>query len=411
MFKVVVIGGGYGGISALRELSKRSDIEITLIDKHSYHNLQPEVYDYIANKIDAADMTIDLITFCKGLGANVNFYNNRVTDIDFEKNIVHTEEGNNFPYDQVIIAIGARTFFPRQLEGLDRTNDLKKLHKALSFKQKFEFEIFKKIDNEGRACEQFDIVVVGAGLSGVEIAAEMAYYASYIFKKGLFACDYMSIHLISATDTVLPGMDPYLIEKSTERLKELNVNLITGKHMSRADENFVYLNDGTKIRHSFIIFAGGIEAANLTSKFNLEKNQRGQILTDEYGRAKGKNNVFVCGDVMSGVDTDGNPAPATVQIALQTGKYAAKNAINTIDRKELVKYRCKNPGVMIALGGRYACGMVGKSIKISGLFAFIAKHLIFFKYRKPLQMISKRGYCRLNIKGNTAKDECSNQCQ
>jgi len=398
MAKVVVIGGGYAGISALRELSKREDLEIVLIDKHSYHNLQPEVYDYIANKIDAADMTVDLITFCKGLGKNITFYNNRVTDIDFTNRVVNTEEGNVFPYNYVIIAVGARTFFPKQLEGLDKTDDLKKLHKALSFKQKFELEIFKKIDNEGRSCEQFDIVIVGAGLSGVEIAAEMAYYSSYIFKKGLFACNHIGIHLISATETILPGMDPYLIEKSTERLKELKVNLITGKQMTGADKDFVYLNDGSKIKHSFIIFAGGIEAANLTNRLDIQKNKKGQIITDEFGRALGRVHIFAAGDVMEGKDTTGNYAPATVQIALQTGKYAAINVINSIDKKPLVPYKCKNPGVMIALGGRYAAGMVGKSIKISGFFAFIAKHLIFFKYRKPLQMISRKGYCDLNLK-------------
>ncbi len=401
MKKVVVIGGGYAGISAVLELSKKSDIEILLLDKHSYHNLQPEVYDFIANKCDAADMTIDLITFCQGMGKNVSFACRRVENIDFDQHIIHTEEKDDISYDYLIITVGSRTFFPRQIDGLDKTNDLKKLHKALAFKQHFESEMFKKMDNEARKCEELSIVVVGGGLSGVEIAAEMAYYADYFFEKGSFACDYMRIHLISDQQTVLPGMNPYLIDVTTKRLEELNVEIISGKRMSRADKEYIYLDDGSSIRYSFCIFAGGMEAANLTNRLNVEKNRKGQFICDEYAMVNGFGNVFAAGDCMEARDIHGNLQPATVQIALQSAKGAAINVKNLIDSKPLVKYNVKNPGVMVALGGKFAVGMIGDSIKLSGYLAYLMKHLIFFKYRYPLQRISKRGYCKFakNKKG------------
>ncbi len=398
MKKVVVLGGGYAGVSAVLELSKREDIEILLVDKHSYHNLQPEIYDFIANKCDAADVTVDLITFCKGVGKNLSFACRRVVNIDFDKNEIYTEEKDTIMYDYLIIAVGSRTFFPQQISGLDRTNDLKKLHKALSFKQHFELEMFKKMDNEAKKCEELSIVVVGGGLSGVEIAAEMAYYADYFLKKGLFACEYMNIHLISDQKTILPGMDPYLIEVATERLKELNVDIISGKRMESADKEHIYLDDGSSIRYSFCIFAGGIEAANLTNRLNVEKNMKGQILCDEFARILNRDNAFAAGDCMEARDSEGNLQPATVQISIQSAKYAAINIINLIDGKPLRKYEVKNPGVVIALGGKFAVGMVGKSIKVSGFFAYVMKNLIFLKYRYPLIKISKKGYKELNAR-------------
>lgn len=390
--KVLILGGGYAGISAVIELSKKSDLDITLVDKHSYHNLQPEIYDFMANKCDAADVTVDLITFCKGLSEKITFLCRRVISVDFTKKIVSTEERDDIAYDYLLICVGSRTFFPRQIEGLDKTDDLKKLHKALKFKQHFESEMFKKMDNEAKKCEELSIVVVGGGLSGVEIAAEMAYYADYFFKKGLFACDYMKIHLISDQSTILPGMDSYLIDVSTNRLKNLNVNIISGKRMVKADRECIYLDDDSSIRYSFCIFAGGIEAANLTNRLTIQKNKKGQIICDEFARVLDVDCVYAAGDCMEVRGEGGEIEPSTVQISMQSAKFAAKNIINEIEERDLVPYRVKNPGVMVALGGKYAVGMVGKSIKLSGFLAYIMKKMIFFKYRYPLTKISKKGY-------------------
>lgn len=398
MTRVVVVGGGYAGIQAVRDLAKHSDIEVLLLDKHSYHNLQPEVYDFVANKTDVADMTVDLITLCNAVGDNVTFLNRRVENVDFEKKIVHTEEREDIHYDYLMITVGARTFFPKQIEGLDKTDDIKKLHKALSFKQRFEREMFIKFDMEARKCEELSIVVVGAGLSGVEIAAEMAYYSDYIFKKGSFACDYLNIYLVNSGERILPGLDSYLVEKAEERLKSLGVKIISGKLMSKADKEYVYLNDGTQIRYSFTIFAGGIEAANLTNKLSVEKRRNGQLVTDEYLQVVGVKDVFAAGDCTECLDEKGNRLPPSVRIATQTASNAIKNIINLKNCRPLERSSAKSPGTLVALGGRYAAGVmytpVG-TIRLTGFIAWLAKHLVFSMYKSPLQKISRKGYNKL----------------
>ena len=273
MEKVVIIGGGYAGIFALRELVKNRDIKITLIDKHTYHNLQPEVYDLIANKSNMADVTIDLTTLCMGMDHDyLEFKNLKVRNIDTEKKRIFTEEKETVDFDYLIMAAGTRTFFPEAIEGLNNSEDIKKLHRAIFFKQSFEKQLFEKISDEVKRCNDTHIVVVGAGLSGVEIAAEMAFNSNKFFKRGNFACDNLKITLVSSSPTILPGLSKDVINMSHKRLKDLGINVVTGSRMEKCDEEYIYLTNGTKISQSFIVFAGGIEASKITEVLDVKMN-------------------------------------------------------------------------------------------------------------------------------------------
>ncbi|NWF67301.1 MAG: FAD-dependent oxidoreductase, partial [Campylobacterales bacterium] len=245
---VVVIGGGYGGIRAIEHLKDRDDLEIVLLDRHPYHYLQPEIYDFIANKSEISDVTIDLFSLCEGFGESVKFFKRDVLDIDVKEKVVITDI-DNFKYDYLIISAGARTNFNTNIEGLKEcTHGVKSLKRALEFKQKFESAIYRKLEAEGGVCtEKFNIVIGGAGISGVEIAAEMAYYSREFYRNGAFNCDNINVYLISSQKTVLPGLDKYLIEKSTKRLLSLGVKIITNKKISKVEQNAVYFNDGTSI--------------------------------------------------------------------------------------------------------------------------------------------------------------------
>lgn len=395
MKKVLVIGGGYAGVAAIRELVKCDDIEIMLLDKHSYHYLQPDVYDFMANKIDTSEITIDLITMLTALGDRVKIFAERVDYVDFEKKSVTTEHNEVFEFDYLLITVGAKTFYPPQLPGAERCEDIKRLHKALEFKQKFENELFLKVYNEAKKCDIMHIVIIGGGLSGVEIAAEMAHYSQKFFKQGLFACDHMKIYLLEGSPGLLPGMSEFLVNKATNRLKALKVDIITGQFVSKIDDQEVALADGTVIPYAFCIFTGGIEASNFTKRIEAEKNKRNQFMCDEYCRLKGHENVFSAGDCMEVHDKEGKMMPASVRIATQTASAAAKNIIHTIKGESLEAYDAKVPGVMVALGGKYAAGEIylgGMTIKVSGCFAYYLKHMIFWMYKTPLVSLSKKGY-------------------
>ena len=396
MDKVVIIGGGYAGIYALRELVKNKNIKITLIDQNTFHNLQPEVYDLIANKSSIADVTVDLTTLCMGFNHSYLEYKNlKVRKIDEVSKKIYTEEQEIVEFDYLIIAAGTRTFFPPVVPGLNGAHDIKKLPWAMFFKQSYEDQLFKKIQDEAKKCDDTHIVVVGAGLSGVEIAAEMAYNSKMFFKRGNFTCDNLKISLISSADTILPGLAPELIKMSHDRLKSLGINIITGTKLEKCEENFAHLSNGTKINHSFLIFTGGVEASKITETLDVKKNQKGQFIVNEFMQTDIHPNIFAIGDVAEIKNSKEEVMPPNVTMARISGINAGKNILNLIRNKKLVKCEPKLDGVLIALGGKYAAGSIYDLFYVKGRLAYEIKHYVFTSYRKPLLKLIKTGYKRL----------------
>jgi len=226
----------------------------------------------------------------------------------------------------------------------------------------------------------------------------MAYYANQFFKRGSFHCDNFKISLISSRSTILPDFDPKMIQMSSQRLKDLDINIITDTKMQSCDKEYLYLTNGTKIRYSFIIFAGGIEAANLILKSDLPKNKKGQILVDEYLKVEGYENIFAAGDIAQVKDRSGKIMPANVTIARASGISAAKNILNQITDKQLQACNPKLEGTLIALGGRYAvCDLYGL-VQVKGFIGHLIKQYVFFRYKLPLIQYIKKGYNKLSSK-------------
>ena len=396
MEKVVIIGGGYAGIYALRELVKNKNIKITLIDKNTYHNLQPEVYDLISNKSNIADVTIDLTTLCLGIDHDYLEYKNLIVrNIDTNEKKIYTEEQEIVTYDYLIVAAGTRTFFPPSIPGLNDAHDIKKLQWAMYFKQSFENQLFKKIQDEAKQCEDTNIVVVGAGLSGVEIAAEMAYNSKKFFKRGNFSCDNLKISLISSADTILPGLNRDLINISHKRLKSLGINVITNTKLTQMDEHYAYLSNGTKIVNSFLIFTGGVESSKIKGLDDFSHNQRGQLIVNEYLQTTNDKNIFAIGDIAEIKNQNGELMPPNVTIARCSGICAGKNVLRQINGKELISCKPKLEGILIALGGEYAAGDIYGMFTVKGKIAYEIKKYVFNSYRKPLLKLIKNGYQKL----------------
>ena len=396
MERVVIVGGGYAGIYALRELVKNKHLKITLIDKCTFHNLQPEVYDLIANKSNIADVTIDLTTLCLGVNHSYLEYKNlNVKKIDQESKKIFTEEEEIVEFDYLIMAAGTRTFFPSSVPGLNSAHDVKKLNWAMFFKQSFENQLFKKIQNEAKICDDTHIIVVGAGLSGVEIAAEMAYNSKMFFQRGSFSCDNLKISLVSSSSTILPGLTSELINMSHKRLKSLGINVITNTKLEKCEDGYAYLSNGTKIYNSFLIFTGGVEASKITEELDVAKNTRGQIIVNEYMQSDKYDNIFAIGDAAEIRNKEGEIMPPNVTIARISGINAGQNILNKIRNKKLVKCNPKLDGILIALGGKFAAGNIYGLFHVEGRIAYEIKKYVFDSYRKPLIKLIKAGYAKL----------------
>jgi NADH dehydrogenase len=387
--KIIVIGGGYGGLRTVEKLAKNPQNEILLLDKNSYHFTQTEVYDLIANEEDFAQVTVDLFTFCSGFEGNVTFLKQEVNNIDFKnKKVITTVQ--RFSYDYLVISVGARTKFVEDVIGLrTHAHGIKSLHRAMYFKQKFEISLFKRVEESGTSCKPINIIVAGGGLSGVEIAAQMASFSKEFYRKNNFICRKLNIVLINANEHVLYGLDEVLVEKTDIRLKELEITIKNRRKVVEITQNSVTLNCGEVMHMDFMIFTGGIEPNGLVHNLTLEKNRAGYIVSNAYLQTSDYSDVFAIGDCTT-IFHDGNVVAPTADTAEQMADICAKNITNLIASKPLIAHKIKSRGILIALGRRYAVAKIF-GIYVSGYFAYIMKKGVEKIYEKKLEIRSRRG--------------------
>lgn len=389
---VVIIGGGYGGIRAMECLARNSHISITLIDQNPYHYMQAEVYDFIANKVDMSSVMIDLPSLCKSFGL-VTFVCEEVTLIDSASQSVSTAT-QTIGFDQLIIATGSRTYFPHFIKGLrDHTHGVKSIPSALDFKQQFERSLLNRIEAQTLGCdvEPFNIVIGGAGLSGVEIAAEMAAYANNFYKNGNFGCRGVDVYLIDANESILFGMDDFLIQSAYDRLIRLGVHVWHNNRISEVKTDEILLDNGKILHFEFMIFTGGITASTLTQHLGFEINSKGHLNVDPYLNIPGHPDIYAIGDITNAMDENGKLIPPTAQLAERGGEHVARNILRTLNGKPKQPFRYKNQGVMIALGGEYGAGLLPGGIKVKGYLAYLIKKAIFHLYSSPLRRRSSIG--------------------
>jgi len=387
--KIIIIGGGYGGLKAVEALAEFPNNQITLIDKNAYHFMQTDVYELIANEKDFAKVCVDLYTYCSGFDENVSFYKQEVLDIDFVNKKVITDI-QRFSYDYVIIAVGARTKFVDSIEGLkEYAHGVKALHRAMYFKQKFEMSLFKKVQESGVTCKPLSIVVAGAGLSGVEIAAQMASYAKEFYCENNFLCRKLDIILVSSSKQILKGSDPYLAEKSQKRLLDLDIIIKSQTRVVAVTKESVTLSNGEVISMDFMIFTGGIEPSGLIYKLNLPKNERAFLKVNSFLQVEGCRDVFAIGDCTTLYNNE-KPIAPTADIAEQMGELCSKNIMHLVSNEEMQRDIIQSRGVFIALGRRYAVGKM-KAFYFSGYIAYIIKKLIEKSYFIKLDRRSKKG--------------------
>lgn len=393
--RVVIIGGGYGGIRVIEHLSRDRRIEAVLIDQNPYHYMQAEVYDFIANKVDMSHVMIDLPSLAKSF-ESVRFVCAEVSAIDPDTRSV-TAGSERITYDHLIIATGSRTYFPDFIPGLrEYTHGIKNVPSALDFKQQFERSLLNRIEAQKQGCDvkPFNIIIGGAGLSGVEIAAEMAAYANRFYANGNFGCRGVDVYLIDAYETILFGLDPFLIQSAHERLVKLGVHVWHNNRISQVREHEIVLDNGTSLPFEFMIFTGGIAASSLTRHLGFDTNPKGHLIVDATLRIPGHETIYAIGDITHTLGDEGKIIPPTAQLAERGAEHAARNIRRALDGKEPLPFRYKNMGIMIALGGEYGAGILPGGIKVKGYLAYLVKKAIFRFYTAPLRRRSAIGRYR-----------------
>ena len=389
--QVAIIGAGYAGLRAVEHLASDDRLSITLFEEHPYHYLQTEAYGYIAGRFDLHDVALDLRNWCHGFKRPVAFVQEKVTFIRSQTQEIETASGTR-PYDYLIIATGARTNFFRFIDGLDRYGyGVKKLFRSHSFRTAFEALLYEKVERDpSEAPCVYNLAIGGAGLSGVEIAAEMADVIKRHTKSIGEAAKELHIHLIDAGETILPGMSDYIIARTHERLESLGIRIRTNTFIERVDASSIHFKDGGRLDYTFMIFTGGIIANIIDSDRDVETNRINQYLPDATLRLAPR--IFAVGDCAELRAPSGALLPPTAQTAEGSAEYAAYAIRQEIAGRPIRPYRGSVDGVFVALGGSYAVGELFGYIKVKGYPAYLLKKAITKSYYLGLKLRLNTGF-------------------
>lgn len=380
--RVVIIGGGFAGISLAKQLGKQ-EVQAVLIDKHNYHTFQPLLYQVSTGGLEPDSIAYPIRKIVKDY-PNFYFRLGNVVAIDTENKSVCTDIGD-LNYDQLIIATGSKTNFFGNSEIEKHSMVMKTIPQSLNLRslilENFEQAILKSDLEERNALMNF--VIVGAGPTGVELAGALAE-----IKKGILPKDYpdldirqMNINLVQSSSRILPAMSEQASAKAEDYLQGLGVDVWKNLRVTNYDGDWVSTNGTVNFRTATLIWSAGVKGATIAGLDGEELITRGnRILVNEFNQVKGFDDIFALGDIAS-MQSEKYPHghPMMAQPAIQQGKHLGKNIVRKLNGKEMKPFSYLDKGSMATVGRNKAVVDMPK-FKFQGVFAWFVwmfVHLFF----------------------------------
>jgi len=370
--KVVIIGGGFGGMQVAKKL-KDKPVEVLMIDKHNYHTFQPLLYQVATGSLEADSIAFSLRKNFAGQ-KNFRFRNAEVTGVNPEKNTIDTAIGE-INYDYLVIATGSTTNFFGNKDVERHAMPMKSIPEALNLRslilQNIEQAVLLNTKEEREPYLNF--VLVGAGPTGVELAGALAELRNHIL-----TCDYpelekehMTVYLVDFQPNVLSAMSEQASKGAKEFLKSLGVEVLVGEKVESYDGNKIKFESGKNIRTKNVIWSAGVMGVVPTGipKDIIERGNR--IKTDGICRVAGYSNIFAIGDVAAMI-TDDTPKghPGVAQVAIQMGNFVAKTIMHIVEGEPTEPFKYFDKGSLATIGRNKAVADLGK-LKFQGFFAWL----------------------------------------
>lgn len=366
--RIVIIGAGFGGLNLANKLAK-SNYQVVLIDKNNFHQFQPLYYQVAMAGLEPSSIVFPLRKlFQKNPDVHIRVANFKKIDTS-TKQIV-TKEGN-CTYDKIVFAMGAKTNYYGNKEIEQNTFSLKTIGESLSLRNAILDDYEKALIEPDYNTRQpfIDIVIVGGGATGVELAGSLAEMKKYILPKDYQELNHkeVDIYLIQSGDQLLAGMSKNAGDKAEKFLLDLGVIVIKNTKVVSIQKNDVTLSNGQNVQAGKVIWAAGIVANKIEGLDNCEICRGNRIAIDEHCLVKGYHDVFAIGDIAQ-MDTADYPQghPQVAQVAIQQGNYLAikfkKNTSNP--------FRYKDKGSMATIGRNKAVVDL-PGFKFSGFFAWV----------------------------------------
>ena len=380
MAKIIVIGGGFGGLSFLQK-ARKSKNEFILIDKTNHHLFQPLLYQVATAVLSPADITVPLRNLFKN-DKNVKTILSEVKEINKEKKEVTLDNAEVINYDKLIVSAGSSYSFFGKNEWSKFAKGLKVINDALDIREKI-LKAFEKAENEKdeRIRKKYlNFVIVGGGPTGVELAGSIAEIAYKNMTKEFrnFSSKDANIYLLEAGDRILPSYSENLAKKSYKYLIDLGVKVMTKERVENIEEMKVTTNKQV-IDADNIIWAAGNEASPLIKHLDTETDNEGRALVNQDCSIKEDNEGYVIGDAANFITASGESLPGIAPVAIQQGRYVAHNIKKNIEKENRKPFKYSDKGTMATIGRFKAIGVVG-NFEMAGFIAWLFWSLIHLVY-------------------------------
>lgn len=369
--QVIIIGAGFGGLNAAKQLGKDKAFRTILIDKTNHHLFQPLLYQVATAALSPGDIAMPIREIFRDY-PYVQTLMAEVTHIDKQAKAVTLEDGQTLPFDYLIVAPGSRHAYFSHPEWEKNAPGLKTLKDALLIRQRIlsAFELAESTSNKSLVPALLSFVVVGAGPTGVEMAGAIAEIAHQSLKQNFRSIDpsHTQIYLIEGGSQILNGYPVKLANVGQKDLEKKGITVLLNTRVTQVTAEGVFLGEQFIPAHN-IIWAAGNEASPLLKTLETPLDKQGRVLVQADLSISQHPEIFVIGDAASFNGPKGL-LPAIAPVAVQQGEYVAKK-IKANPNKPFKSFKYFDRGMMASIG-KYDALVLSGPFKSSGFFAWIA---------------------------------------
>ena len=371
MKHVIIVGGGFAGLNAAKILGKSEKVKVTLIDKKNHHLFQPLLYQVAMAALSPAEIAAPIRSLLSKY-KYVNVINDEVTAINKEKNVVKTKN-LEINYDYLILACGTQHSYFGNETWEKFSPGLKTIEQATEIRRRV-LTAFEKGEIENNAevkKELLTFIIVGGGPTGVELAGAIGEMSRFTLSKDFRNIDpkLTRIILIEAGQRILPMYSEKLSSRATRDLEKLGVQVWTSSKVTNVDENGINVAN-ERVNAKTVLWAAGIQASKLNYELNVELDKQGRVIIEPDLSVKDNSTLYVLGDQAHFKNKEGNPLPGLAPIALQQGKFAAKNILLEINGEQKKPYKYIDKGQVATIGRSKAVVETWK-LKYGGFLAWL----------------------------------------
>jgi NADH:ubiquinone reductase (H+-translocating) len=380
MKHVVIVGGGFAGINAARELGNRKGIRVTLIDRNNYHLFQPLLYQVAMSALNAGEISYPLRKMLSRY-RNITIYKGSVEHIDLEARRVYTDFGD-IGYDYLVMACGSKHHYFGNNGWEEHAPGLKTIAQASEIRRRV-MEAFEHAERSTDPVERrklLTFVIVGGGPTGVELAGAIGEMSRFYLSRYFQHIDprQTRIFIVQSGPRILGSFSPELSSWASRALEKLGVQIWTSSRVERIDAEGVRIGNEI-IEASTILWAAGVRACSIGRRLGIETDAGGRVVVTECLSVPGYSEVFCGGDQARFERPDGQTLPGLASVALQQGRTIGRNIRLDIEGLPSRPFRYSDKGQMATIGKNRAIAETGR-VKLRGMVAWIAWLMVHIYY-------------------------------